>query len=43
VLYAQAGLDFNLTQRTSLGLQYRGQVAHGMQDHAIKVNLAVNF
>ncbi|URQ76142.1 MAG: autotransporter domain-containing protein [Candidatus Ochrobactrum gambitense] len=43
LFYAQAGLDFNLTHNTSLGLHYRGQFANKAQDHAFKVNLAVNF
>ncbi|TMV01685.1 autotransporter domain-containing protein [Brucella haematophila] len=43
MFYAQAGLDFNLTRNTSLGLNYRGQFANKAQDQAIKVKLAVNF
>jgi len=43
MFYAQAGLDFNLTQNASVGLHYRGQLASKAQDHALKVNLAVNF
>lgn len=43
MFYAQAGLDLNLAHNTSLGLHYRGQFANKAQDHAIKVNLAVNF
>lgn len=43
MFYAHAGLDLNLAHNTSLGLHYRGQFANKAQDHAIKVNLAVNF
>lgn len=43
MFYAQAGLDFNLARNMSLGAHYRGQFANKAQDHAIKVNLSVNF
>ncbi|MBJ6131847.1 autotransporter domain-containing protein [Ochrobactrum sp. Q0168] len=43
MFYAQAGLDLNLAHNTSLGVHYRGQFANKAQDHAIRVNLAVNF
>jgi outer membrane autotransporter protein len=39
----EAGLDFDLSARATLGLAYNGQLASGAQDHGFKVNLAVKF
>ncbi|SDP68182.1 autotransporter domain-containing protein [Phyllobacterium sp. OV277] len=42
-LALEAGLDFNLSRNTSLGISYRGQIADHMNDHSIKADLSIKF
>jgi fibronectin-binding autotransporter adhesin len=39
----EAGLDLAISQSTSLGLSYTGQLAGNAQDHAFKSVFAVRF
>ncbi len=39
----EAGFDLRLTPRAKIGVSYFGQLAAGLQDHAVKGNLTWNF
>ncbi len=39
----QAGLNFNFGPNTTVGLTYLGQMASGLQDHALKANISVHY
>ena len=40
---AEAGLDFKVTPRATLGVSYIGQLATDVQDHAVKGKFAWKF
>ena len=42
-LLAEAGLDLRITTNAVLGVTYSGQLAHNVQDHAVKGTLAIRF
>ncbi|MEO3435600.1 autotransporter domain-containing protein [Inquilinus sp. CAU 1745] len=39
----EAGLDFQVTETTTLGLSYSGQIAGGSSDHGARATLTVKF
>lgn len=39
----EAGLDFAITPKATLGLSYQGQVGSGARDHGVRADLSVKF
>nr|WP_246252799.1 autotransporter domain-containing protein [Mesorhizobium camelthorni] len=42
-LVLEAGVDFGLTEKASLGVSYFGQIGDGAQDHGFRADLTVKF
>lgn len=39
----EAGLDYAVTARTTLGLAYNGQLGAGLSDHGVKASFTLRF